>query len=104
LATGSLAEFAVYAVLPASDLARARTWYQEKQELTHSEEMPATPGSGAPDGTWFILTETPNAGTANNTAAGFTVKGIESVMEDLRSRGAVFEHYDYGEMGGPRMA
>jgi len=26
------------------------------------------------------------------------VKGIESVMEDLRSRGVVFEEYDFGEM------
>ncbi|HEY3208899.1 MAG TPA: hypothetical protein VGL18_03800 [Actinomycetota bacterium] len=44
------------------------------------------------------LTQTPNAGTAKNTAAGFTVKGIESVMEDLRSRGVAFEEYDFGEM------
>jgi hypothetical protein len=51
-------------------------------------------------GTWFILTRTPNAGTARNTAAGFTVKQIEEVMEELRGRGVVFEEYNFGEMGG----
>jgi catechol-2,3-dioxygenase len=97
---GSLGEFQVYAVLPASDFARARSWYQEKLGLTPSEEMPGNAWYRCADGTWFILTQTPNAGTAQNTAAGFTVKGIEKVMEDLRSRGVAFEDYDFGEMGG----
>jgi catechol-2,3-dioxygenase len=97
---GSLGEFQVYAVLPASDFARARSWYQEKLELIPSEEMPGNAWYRCADGTWFILTQTPNAGTAQNTAAGFTVTGIEKVMEDLRSLGVAFEDYDFGEMGG----
>jgi predicted enzyme related to lactoylglutathione lyase len=96
---GSIAEFPVYAVLPASDFARAKTWYEEKLGLTASEESPGNAWYRCAAGTWFILTMTPNAGTAKNTAAGFTVKEIESVMDDLRSRGVVFEEYDYGEMG-----
>lgn len=96
---GSLAEFPVYAVLPASNYARARSWYQEKLGLTPSEEMPGNGWYRCADGTWFILTQTPSAGTAKNTAAGFTVKGIQSVMEDLRSRGVAFEEYDFGDMG-----
>ena len=95
----SIGEFPVYAVLPASDFARARSWYREKLGLTPSEEAPGNAWYPCADGTWFILTETPNAGTARNTAAGFTVKEIESVMADLRSRGVVFEEYDFGEMG-----
>ena len=94
-----LADFPVYAVLPASDFGRARSWYEEKLQLTPTEEMPGNAWYRCADGTWFILTQTPNAGTAKNTAAGFTVKGIESVLEDLRSRGVVFEEYDFGEMG-----
>lgn len=97
---GSLAEFPIYAVLPASDFARAKAWYEEKLEVTPSEETPGNAWYRCADGTWFILTQTPNAGTAKNTAAGFTVKGIESVMQDLRSRGVVFEEYDFGDMGG----
>lgn len=96
---GSLGEFPVYAVLPASDFARAKKWYQEKLGLTPSEDVPGNAWYRCNGGTWFILTQTPNAGTAQNTAAGFTVKQIESVMDDLRSRGVVFEEYDFGEMG-----
>jgi hypothetical protein len=36
----SLGEFPVYAVLPASDFGRAKTWYEEKLGLTPSEEAP----------------------------------------------------------------
>lgn len=96
---GSLGEFPVYAVLPASDFERAKAWYEEKLGLTPSEEAPGNAWYRCADGTWFILTQTPNAGTAQNTAAGFTVKEIETVMEDLRSRGVAFEEYDFGEMG-----
>jgi catechol-2,3-dioxygenase len=96
---GSLGEFPVYAVLPASDFPRATAWYQEKLQLTPEQEMPGNAWFRCAGGTWFILTQTPNAGTAKNTAAGFTVKGIEAVMEDLRSRGVEFEDYDFGDMG-----
>jgi predicted enzyme related to lactoylglutathione lyase len=95
----SLGAFPVYAVLPASDFGRAKAWYEEKLGLTPSEVMGPNAWYRCADGTWFILTLTPNAGTARNTAAGFTVKEIESVMDDLRSRGVEFLEYDFGEMG-----
>lgn len=96
----SLAEFRVYAVLPCSDFERARTWYEEKLGLVPaSEEMPGHAWYGFASGTWFILTTSAYAGTAQNTAAGFTVSGIEAVMDDLRSRGVEFLEYDFGEMG-----
>jgi catechol 2,3-dioxygenase-like lactoylglutathione lyase family enzyme len=95
----SLSEFQVYAVLPSSDYERARDWYLQKLGMKPDfEEM----GSGwfrCADGSWFILSPTPNAGTAQNTAAGFTVTGIESVMDTLRERGVEFLEYDMGEMG-----
>jgi hypothetical protein len=46
------------------------------------------------DGTWFIVTPSAFAGTAQNTAASFQVTGIEQVMSDMRERGVVFEEYD----------
>jgi catechol 2,3-dioxygenase-like lactoylglutathione lyase family enzyme len=94
-----ISEFPVYAVLPASDFDRAKGWYREKLGLDPSEEMGPNAWYRCADGTWFIVTLSSNAGTARNTAAGFTVKGIESVMDDLRSRGVTFLEYDYGEMG-----
>lgn len=96
----SLAECPVYAVLPCSDYDRARAWYEEKLRLRPtSEEMPGNGWFECANGTSFILTTSAYAGTAQNTAAGFTVNGIESVMETLRSRGVEFLDYDFGEMG-----
>lgn len=95
----SLNDFPVYAVLPSADYARARAWYEEKLGMTPSMEEMGNGWYRCADGTWFILTSSPYAGTAQNTAAGFTVSDIESVMEGLRSRGVEFLEYDMGEMG-----
>ena len=85
--------------LPAVDIDRAREWYEAKLGLTpdHSEEI----GQGLwyqTGGGWFYLYPTPTAGTAQNTAAGWTVKDLDAVVDELRSRGVTFEDYDFGEM------
>jgi catechol 2,3-dioxygenase-like lactoylglutathione lyase family enzyme len=96
----SLQQFPVYAVVPCSDYERAKTWYQEKLGLEATEEeMPGNAWYRCADGTWFILTYSEYAGTAQNTAVGFTVKGIEGIMDELRGNGAEFLEYDMGEMG-----
>jgi catechol 2,3-dioxygenase-like lactoylglutathione lyase family enzyme len=96
----SISDFAIWPVLAASDIARARTWYEEKLGLTPAREGEAGglwfQFSG---GTWLLVYQTPNAGTAQNTQAHLDVTDIKSLMEDLRSRGVVFEEYDFGEMG-----
>lgn len=98
----SLSKFPVYAVLPCSDYARARAWYEEKLGMKPSTEEMGSGWYKCADGTWFILTPSQFAGTAQNTAAGFTVKGIESVMDALRERGVEFLEYDMGDMGKTR--
>ena len=95
----SLSEFPTYAVLPCSDYGRARSWYEEKLGMRPTSEEMGNGWYHCADGTWFILTTSQYAGTAKNTAAGFTVKEIESVMDDLRERGVAFLEYDMGEMG-----
>jgi hypothetical protein len=45
-------------------------------------------------GTWFFITRSAYAGTAQNTAASFQVTDIEEVMAEMRDRGVVFEEYD----------
>jgi catechol 2,3-dioxygenase-like lactoylglutathione lyase family enzyme len=95
----SLSEFPVYAVLPAADFERAKTWYRDKLGLTPSQEEGPNGWYRCAEGTWFILTASQYAGTAQNTAAGFTVKGIEAAMDALRARGVEFLDYDFGEMG-----
>jgi catechol 2,3-dioxygenase-like lactoylglutathione lyase family enzyme len=85
--------------LPAADIARAREWYEAKLGLIpdHSEDI----GQGLwylTGGGWFYLYPTPSAGTAQNTAAGWTVADLESLVEELRGRGVTFEDYDFGEI------
>jgi hypothetical protein len=44
-----LDRFRVYAVLPASDLPRAKTWWEEKVGMTHTNEDPR--------GLWFACAD-----------------------------------------------
>ncbi len=90
-----LDKYPLYAVVAVSDLGRSKAWYEEKLGLKPKQEM----GEGGAwyecaDGTWFFLAVSGSAGTAKNTVAGWTVKGIEQVMEELRGRGVTFEEYD----------
>ena len=90
-----LADLPLRPSLPASDLERARTWYRDKLGL----EPEKTDMGGLwflTGGQWFHVFQTPHAGTARNTAAGWTVTGIETLMAELRSRGVVFEDVDMG--------
>ena len=86
--------------LPAADIDRARAWYEATLGLTPARVDDV--GGGLwyeTGGGWFHIFPTPSAGTAQNTAAGWTVNGLEHLMDMLRGRGAVFEEYDFGEMG-----
>lgn len=89
-----LASYNIRAVIAAVNVQRARQWYAEKLELLPTQE--AAGGfiyvCGASE---FFLYETGTAGTAQNTVAEWEVDDIEAVMAHLRSRGVVFEEYDY---------
>ena len=94
-----LSEFPLMARLAASDIGRARTWYEQKLGLVpETEEMGGQVLYYQTGGTWFSVYQTAFAGTAKNTVAGWTVKGIESLMAELRGRGVVFNDYDFGEI------
>ncbi len=89
-----LEQFPVHPTLPASDLERARGWYEEKLGFIPKHEDPGGLWYECAEGTWLLVTRSAGAGTAQNTAASFTVRDIESVMHELRGRGVVFESYD----------
>jgi catechol 2,3-dioxygenase-like lactoylglutathione lyase family enzyme len=94
-----LNRFPLIARLAASDIGRAKAWYAEKLGLVPEvEEMGGQVLNYRTGDTWFALYQTPFAGTAQNTVAGWTVKGIEAVMAELRGRGVVFNDYDFGEI------
>ena len=81
--------------LPASDLARARAWYRDKLGLTPASDDQAGLWFQT-GGQWFLVYETPHAGTAQNTAAGWTVPDLVATMATLRVRGVTFEDVDMG--------
>lgn len=89
-----LTDFKVYAVLPSRDLSAARTWYEEKVGAVPAKEDPGGLWYECGDGSWFVVTPSAFAGTAQNTAASFQVARIEEVMAQLREKGVVFEEYD----------
>jgi catechol 2,3-dioxygenase-like lactoylglutathione lyase family enzyme len=94
-----LSDYPLTPRLPAADMARARSWYEDTLGLTPTEEDPSGGAWYESGGSPFYLFPTPSAGTAQNTAAGWTVTGIEAIMASLRARGVVFEDYDFGPMG-----
>jgi len=79
--------------LPAQDLERARAFYAEKLGLEPVEERPGglryECGSGR-----FALFESTGVASGSHTQMGWEVDDIDAVVEELRSRGVVFEEVD----------
>jgi len=89
-----LERFRMHTNAAAEDIDRARAWYEEKLGLTPKEEDEGGLWYRFEGDTWLYVYGTESAGTAKNTIAGWTVKDIEKVMGELRSRGVEFEDYD----------
>jgi catechol 2,3-dioxygenase-like lactoylglutathione lyase family enzyme len=80
--------------LPAQDLARARAFYSEKLGLEPAEERPGGLRYVLENGE-FALFESAGAPTGDHTQMGWEVDDIEATVAELRSRGVVFEEYDF---------
>lgn len=81
------------AVLPASDLARARTYWHDV--LGH-EPMSSDDAGDIYDfnGTTVLVYQTEFAGTAKNTALTFITENLDRDMTALRTHGVTFHDYD----------
>ncbi len=86
-----------HVTLPASDMARARAWYEETLGLRPVE-------TDVFDGSWyetggvrFLLYPSQVAGTNQATAASFTPDDFDAAMALLRDRGVVFDEFDYDD-------
>jgi catechol 2,3-dioxygenase-like lactoylglutathione lyase family enzyme len=90
-----LSDLEIFAVVPASDLARARGFYKDKLGLEPADERPEGLMYQGKGGTKFLLYETQFAGTAQNTAMGWVTTDLDGDMADLRGRGVEFEDYDF---------
>ena len=89
-----LSEAPVAPALPASDLARARAFYEQTLELSVVEEDPGGVTFRCGEGSALLVYPSEFAGTNKATAAAFRVNDLDAVMSRLRDRGVVFEDYD----------
>jgi catechol 2,3-dioxygenase-like lactoylglutathione lyase family enzyme len=89
-----LSKLEFHGTIPATDLERAKKFYSEKFGLEPDEEIPGGFVYRCKD-SWFLLYPTQFAGTAQHTLGGWLTDNIESEVAELKSRGVVFEEYDY---------
>jgi catechol 2,3-dioxygenase-like lactoylglutathione lyase family enzyme len=83
--------------LPCTDLERARRWYAEKLGLEPVDERPGGLLYRGASGD-FALYASQGSAPGTFTQMAFEVDDIEAVVADLRSRGVVFEEYDFPGM------
>lgn len=91
-----LSDFPIAPAIPISDVARARKFYEEILGFEATEVIEEI-GEIAyqSGGVTFFIYATGSAGTNQATAAAWRVSGLDAIMEELRSRGVVFEEYDF---------
>jgi predicted enzyme related to lactoylglutathione lyase len=82
------------AMLPASDLERAKSWYADTLDLKPTYEDEGGVQYKAADGTQFWVYPSEFAGTNKATAMGFMARDLSAEMDDLKARGVKFEEYD----------
>jgi predicted enzyme related to lactoylglutathione lyase len=81
--------------LPAVDIERAKKFYTEKVGLKEAEaQEPGGVTFECGQGTHLYIYQRP-AIKVEHTLASFMVADLEAEMSDLRSRGVVFEEYDF---------
>jgi len=83
----------IRAYIPASDVSRARRFYEGmiglKVKLEYAGGVIYDCG-----GTEVFLYPTPNAGTSKASQAFWQVADVEAEVADLKARGVTFEEYD----------
>ena len=83
----------MYAYIPASDIARARKFYEEKLGFKPGEEREGGVVYEFAEHTACFVYPTPNAGTSKASQAFWSVQDIEREVSELKARGVKFEEY-----------
>ena len=94
----SLEDAKVATRLPAQDLDRARAFYAEKLGLEPADERPGGLLYRMANGE-FALFASAGAPSGDHTQMGFEVDDLEATVAELRSRGVVFEEYEFTRDG-----
>jgi len=83
----------IFAYIPASNVSRARKFYEGTVGLTPKEEY-AGGVIYECGGTQVFLYSTPNAGTSKASQAFWRVADVEAEVAELKARGVKFEGYN----------
>ncbi len=90
----------IMAIVPTTDLARAKAFYSEALGLVEAD-VP-TPGPQViyrcGGDTLLEVYERPTAGEAQHTLASWEVRDLRAAVDELRKRGVRFEEYDLPEV------
>lgn len=84
----------MYSYIPVKDLARARTFYEEKLGFKPKQEEPGGVVYECAERTACFMYPTPNAGTSQASQAFWQVEDIEREVAELKVRDVKFEEYD----------
>ena len=95
----SLQTSPLYAYLPATDVARARKFYEQKLGFKPGKELAGGVVYQFGQNTAAFLYPTPNAGTSKASQAFWQVADVEREVAELKKRGVTFEEYP-GTKGG----
>ena len=84
----------MHSYIPASDMDRARKFYEGKLGFTPKREASGGVVYESANGTACFLYPTPNAGTSKASQAFWQVADIEREVAELKGKGVTFEEYD----------
>jgi len=89
-----LSKLEIHTTLPVQDLQRAKRFYAEKLGMTPKSELAGGLVYQC-KGAWFLLYPSGGKSSGEFTQMGFDTDNIEAEMAQLRSRGVVFEEYNW---------
>ena len=91
----SLSDYKVAPGIAVSDMERAREFYEEKLGLPVSIDSGDNVQYRCGEGTLMHVYLSPeHAGKSTATLVGWGVDDVERVVDELTSKGVVFEHYN----------
>lgn len=84
----------MYSYIPASNVQRARRFYEQVLGFVPTREVAGGVTYECAGGTACFLYPTRNAGTSTASQAFWQVDDIEREVAELKARGVTFEEYD----------
>lgn len=83
----------VYATIAVNDIEQGKEFYGRILGLHQVDENPGGVTYQSGTGKLFVY-QSPTAGTSEATTAAWDVSDVEAVVDELKVKGIVFEHYD----------